>query len=278
MSFYKLVSLIEDVVCLLGNRALLIKEDCARLLGLRKHLRKNVELKNRHLGERGFLVANGPSVATQDLAPLENEVTFFVNFGFKHPDYRKIKPTYHIIVDEKLINGVWDIKILEEIYSLNPSVIFLLNAKWANSEVLFPYLNNPAYRIYLVDMRLYFTRFGSVKKIRMDRLTYGAAVTGVAKFGQIYMGFKEFYFLGKDGNGLCYELIKADTHFYGANAEDSEKSPAQIHQSLWTMALSTKHWISFAKDCKRHNIQIINVTNGGIFDMFKRGKFEDLFK
>ena len=68
---------------------------------------KNVELKDRHLGERCFVVGNGPSINSQNLRLLKDEMTFFVNRAFLLPDYEYIKPTYHIFIDPKLKTGEW---------------------------------------------------------------------------------------------------------------------------------------------------------------------------
>ena len=59
-------------------------------------------------------MANGPSIKNQDLKPLKNEITFFLNRAFLHQDYEFIKPKYHIFIDPKLATGEWDITFLDE--------------------------------------------------------------------------------------------------------------------------------------------------------------------
>ena len=88
----------------------------------------------------------------------------------------------------------------------------MLNAKWYYLDKFKPYIQDKRFKIYWVDMTLLTTPFHKNRVIDLTKVTYGAAVTGVAKIGMIYMGIKDIYFLGKDGNGLCYELIGKDSH------------------------------------------------------------------
>jgi hypothetical protein len=239
-------------------------------------MKKNTVLKGLHSGKRGFLVANGPSIKKQNLRPLKDEITFFVNRAFLHKDYEYIKPTYHVIVDNKLATGEWDIEFLDIILEKNPDVVFMLNAKWYYLDKFKPYRNDPRFKIFWVDMRLFTTPFDKFRKIDLTKITYGAAVTGVAKMSMVYMGMKDIYFLGKDGNGLCYELIGADSHFYGVNPENSEKTVTDIYKDLYSMSLSIKNWTYFNKYCKRIGVNVYNCTDGGIFNMFERRKYEDI--
>lgn len=60
------------------------------------------ELRNRHLGERVFILGNGPSLVNCDLAPLAHESTFAVNrisLLFDEIDWR---PNYFTLLDWKM--------------------------------------------------------------------------------------------------------------------------------------------------------------------------------
>lgn len=246
------------------------------LNGRYDYMKKNVELKDMFKGKRGFLVANGPSLKQQDLKLLKDEITFFVNRSFLHEDYEYIKPTFHVIVDPKLATGEWDIDFLDKVIEKNPDVIFLLNAKWYYLDKFQSYIKNDRFKIYWVDMNLFTTPFHKNRKIDLTKLTYGAAVTGVAKMSMIYMGMKDIYFLGKDGNGLCYEIVGGDSHFYGTNPENHTKTMKDIYGDLYMMSLALKNWTYFSQYCKQIGVNMINCTEGGIFNMFERKKYEDV--
>jgi len=261
--FFELVNIAQRVVFYSKN-----------INGKYNFLKKNRELKDKFKGKRAFLVANGPSIKKQDLKPLRDEITFFVNRAFLHEDYEYIKPTFHIMVDPKLATGEWDIKFLDIILDKNPNVIFLLNYKWYYIDKFQPYIKDERFKIYWVATDLFTTPFHKKRKVDITTLTYGAAVTGVAFVSSIYMGIKDFYFLGMDGNGLCYEITGEDSHFYGANLENSQKTIRDIVKDLYMMHLSIKNWIYFSEYCNQIGFNIYNLTEGGIFNMFKRKKYE----
>ncbi|WP_339386212.1 hypothetical protein [Vibrio caribbeanicus] len=275
-NFWDYKQSLDDVFFEITNIALKLIFFANRLFGKYDFMKKNIELKDKYSGKRGFLVANGPSINNQNLKLLKDEVTFFVNRSFLHADYEYIQPTFHIFVDNKLASGEWDIEFLDIVIEKNPSVIFLLNAKWFHLEKFQKYKNDPRFNIYWVDMRLFTTPYDKYRKIDLTKITYGAAVTGVAKMSMVYMGFKDIYFLGKEGNGLCHELIGTNSHFYGVNPENSKKSITDIYKDLYSMSLSIKNWTYFSKYCKRIGVNIYNCTEGGIFDMFERRKYEDV--
>lgn len=237
-------------------------------------MQKNTDLKGTHKGMRAFLVANGPSVKNQNLKLLKDEITFFVNRSFLHDDYAYIQPTYHIFIDSKLASGEWAVTMLDEVLEKNPQVTFLLNYKWYFLDKFKPYKENEKFKIYWINSSLVTTPFHNSRKIDLTTITYGSAVTGVAFVSSIYMGIKDFYFLGQDGNGLCYELTKRESHFYGINPENAKKSSKDIVLDLYMMHLSLKHWGYFAAYCRETGFNAYNCTDGGIFDMFERRNFE----
>ena len=241
-------------------------------------MKENEKLKDMFKGKRGFLVANGPSINKQNLKLLKDDITFFVNRAFLHKDYEYIQPTFHVIVDTKLATGEWDINFLDIILEKNPNVTFLLNSNWYYLDKFQPYINDKRFKIYWIDMRLFTTPFHKNRKIDITKITYGTAVTGAAKSTMLYMGFKDIYFLGQDGNGLCHEIIGDDSHFYGTNAENAKKTPEDIYSDLFMMSLALKNWTYFSQYVKTLGVNMYNCTEGGIFNMFERKKYEDLFE
>ncbi len=275
-NFWEFKQRLDDYFFETANIAMKLVFFVKSLSGKYEYLKKNSELKDLYIGKRGFLVANGPSINNQNLRPLKDEITFFVNRSFLHKDYEYIKPTFHIIVDNKLATGEWDINFLDKVIEKNPEVILILNYQWFYLEKFQPYINDNKFKIYWVNMNLFTTPFHKHRKIDLTKLTYGAAVTGVAKMSMIYMGFKDIYFLGKDGNGLCYELIGGDSHFYGTNSENATKSVKDIYGDLFMMSLSLKNWTYFNEYAKQIGVNIYNCTEGGIFNMFERKRLEDV--
>ena len=239
-------------------------------------LYKNSELKNIHSGKRAFYLGNAPSINSQNLIPLKDEITFAVNRGFLHPDYSKIKPKYHIIIDGKFITGEWEFNFLEQAKKLNPNVTFFLNAKWSSNKKLQQYLEDNEFEVYWIDMRLIFTNYYKYRNIDLTKITYGGGVHGAAITVMIYMGIKDIYLTGLDGNGLCYELINQESHFYGENKENKFKSIRDKYMDLYAMAINLKCLCYYSEYCKKNGVAVINCTNGGIMDMFERKTLKDI--
>ena len=62
----------------------------------RRLLRKNVLLKDRHIGRRCFILGAGLSVKLQDIKKLKNEFVISVSNTFVHQDIPYIRPCYHV--------------------------------------------------------------------------------------------------------------------------------------------------------------------------------------
>src|ERR1044072_5321989 len=52
-------------------------------------LSKTELFKKKHAGQRGFVIGTGPSIQTQDLRPLANEITFSLSGFWQHTIVRE---------------------------------------------------------------------------------------------------------------------------------------------------------------------------------------------
>ena len=240
-------------------------------------LQKNSLLKNKHFNERAFVIGNGPSVKKQNLKLLKNEITFFVNRSFLHEDYEYIQPTYHIFIDPKLATGEWEITMLDQVKEKSPNVIFLLNAKWYYLDKFQPYINDSQYTIYWIESSLFFTPFYNRRKIDLTTVTYNSAVLGQGIYTSIYMGIKDIYVLGAEGNAFCHEMVNQESHFYGGNPENNNKSIQTTYTELYRNYIYLKHLFFLSQYVKNQNCSIYNCTIGGIMNMFERKEYENLF-
>ena len=231
-------------------------------------LKKNLELKNLHAGNRCFVIGNGPSINDQDLEILSSEIVFMVNRAFLDPRYHIILPKYHVIVDPKLSSGEWPITFLDEIAKKNPQVTFLLNSSWYDLDIFQKYIQK--YKIYWIDGSLTITPRFFHKKIDLTKRTFSNAVVEYGIVSAIYMGMKEINFLGVDGNGLCYSLLgRTDSHSYGHNPEDLTMNYKNIIRALDSMSGSLRKWFHIYEYCK-----INNLTKGGILN-FNKVNYDD---
>jgi hypothetical protein len=243
--------------------------------GARAHgLRDNIDLKNCHNNARVCVVGNGPSIQEQNLKPLANEITFFVNRGFLHSDYEFIKPKYHVFVDPKMGSGEWPLSFLDEAAEKNPDVTFLLNARW----FCLPEFQEckDKYRIYWLAQTLFIQPWHR-RSIDLTTIGIGGAVVEQGILAALYMGAKNIYFTGVDGNGLCYNLVGKSSHYYGSNPEDIGIGFHAITKALAMMSNSCRRWSLIDAYCQRMGAELVNLTDGGIMDCSKRERFQKIF-
>lgn len=69
----------------------------AKLLLHREVLAANSRLRNRHAGQRCFIVGNAPSVKQVDLRRLQGETVFSVSNGYLHEGFVEMAPAYHCV-------------------------------------------------------------------------------------------------------------------------------------------------------------------------------------
>ena len=67
-----------------------------------------LDFANRHEGQRCFILANGPSLATMNLSPLAGEITFGLNRIYLLFDRLPFKPTYFACVNELVLEQFSD--------------------------------------------------------------------------------------------------------------------------------------------------------------------------
>ena len=244
-----------------------------RAMRFRKDLKPNRDLKDLHRGQRAWIILSGPSLNKQDIRPLKDDVLFFVNRAFKHKDYAYLKPSYHLFIDSKMATGEWPLSYLDEILEVNPDVTFLLNYRWARLPQFQEYKKKA--KIYWIDTELMYTPF-TKRKMDLTRPVPGGAIFGACLAAAIYMGCKPIYFTGFDGNGLAFELTQEQSHFYGTNEENHLKATKDYVKDLYMMSRSLHGLMITSNYCKSKDVEIYNVTEGGIIEMFPRKRFSEV--
>jgi len=146
----------------------------------RASLRRLSNLKNKHQGERCFIIGNGPSLRNTDLSLLKNEVTFGLNRIYLLFDELGFATTYYVSVNKLVIEQCAD-----EIVRL-PCPKFI---KWHAREVIdftddMIFLHSRGYPRFYTDIA--------------EGVWEGATVTYVAMQVAYYLGFQEVILIGVD--------------------------------------------------------------------------------
>jgi N-acetylneuraminate synthase len=239
----------------------------------------NNRLKDRHTGQRCFILATGPSIKQQPVRQLAGEHCIAVSNFFVHPDYRTIRPRYHCIAPfhAPITEEGWQDWLKEAAANTGDATMFFgLRDLQRNTRD-----GNFASR------EKFFLNFaGSTEQIE----THGVdltrilpppqSVTIMALYGALYMGFTEIYLLGCDHDWILH--LNASTHFY----DESQHALNRGGYNEWfAPGLDTyfRDYLSLWKQYKvlrdiadRRGVRIINATKGGLLDVFPRANFESL--
>ncbi|MGG0177987.1 6-hydroxymethylpterin diphosphokinase MptE-like protein [Gottfriedia acidiceleris] len=208
-------------------------------------------IKNKHLGERCFIVATGPSLKVEDLEKLRGEITFSMNsicLAFNETDWR---PTYYGIQD---IRNYFKFK--DDIKELDSECKFIGESILKRDTV------SEEFYVYPMNMlnhnwmhKKYNTKFSDdAFAVVYDGYTITYSLIQIA----VYMGFKEIYLLGADSN------YSRDLNHHFKNYD--------YHDSNYTVAgLKMIDAYKVAKEyADKKNIKIFNATRGGMLEIFER--------
>lgn len=236
-------------------------------------LAENVKLKDKHAGQRCFIIGNGPSIQKQNLTLLKDEWTFCVNHFYRHPQIEQISPSYYAIVDPKLTTGEWPLSMLDEIKEKCPEARLFLSAGYQDTspEIVSRVQSFEHYWIY--PNQILHEGFSCPTDITNS---FGASnVTTACLFVALYMGFKDIYLLGIDCDGIFRDLVDQSSHFYKAEKENiGENDPQLVIRYLRSAIQGMRGWGVIAKKFKDSPYRIVNLTEGGLLNVFPRDNLE----
>ena len=108
---------------------------------------------------------------------------------------------------------------------------------------------------------------------------YNLGVSGECFSFGIEQQYDRIYFAGFDATGIGHEMVKsADSHFYGNDKELEGKSTKQFVVDLLMHSRHLHDLNRLADYCKKRNVALVNITNGGLLDMFPRKNILPLLK
>ncbi|MGE4552372.1 MAG: glycosyltransferase, partial [Desulfovibrionaceae bacterium] len=228
--------------------------------------------RNRHAGQRCFILGNGPSLKRLDLPRLKGEITFGVNGLFHIFDEMGFQPTYYVVEDTFVaednaaaINALTGMQRFFGRY-LQYCLDDAPDVTWMN--VVFDYENYPD-----------FPHFGPDAA---ERLWVGGTVSYLNLQLAYFMGFSEVYLAGFDHS----YRIPADARVEGACITSASDDPNHIHPAyfgkgkrwhdplLWRMELA--YWRA-RQAFEAAGRRVCNASAGGMLEVFPRVDFANLF-
>ncbi len=250
MDFWRLMRKKDDLIVGMAEKLRSFKSSLnPSLWSTRTAMRK---IKPEGLGKDIYVFLNGPSLSIQDISVVKGEDCMFVNRGFMHPMYTEMQPKYHVFVDPKMIKGIWPVTWIGDILDKSPSTTIVMPINWSKNPMFEPYKNH----IYWMYQKPKYNNLG---------------VSGACFTFAIHQQYKRIYFTGYEATGNAHEMLKtANSHFYGNDEELEGKSTDQISIDLLMFSRRLHDLNRLSDYCRKHQIELINLTHGGLLDMFPR--------
>lgn len=232
--------------------------------------------KNRHKGQRCFIIGNGPSLNKTDLSLLKDEITFGVNSFHYMTDSNGFKPTYYTVEDNLVVADNIDrinsyntkAKFFPEKYKgiiNHDENVYFLPVDWSYYFKSSPFFETPQFSTEI-----------------SDTIYVGQTVTYMNLQLAFYMGFKEVYLIGVD---FSYEIPKADP-VEGFSITSSGDDPNHFHPDYFGKGKKwhfpklhncLKAYLHSRKVYEAHDRKVYNATIGGRLEAYERVDFYSLF-
>ena len=230
------------------------------------------KLKNCHLGEKCFVIGNGPSLRATDLQALyERRIPCFAtNRIYKIFDQTDWRPTYFMSEDVNVLRGVQN-----EVSALKAEKKFIpINLKW------FEGIDIAGADYFWMDYESERPETFNLSTDAAHAIRCRSTVTTSCIQLAAYMGFSEIYLLGVDHNfakmvdknGNVIEDKSVQSHFIKDYNSDIKDLGFNVDDA-------TEAYIDIEKlSRKLGSFRVYNATRGGKLEVFERRSFDEIIK
>lgn len=250
----------------------------------------NSELKNLHAGQPAFVLGNGPSLATQNLRPLANQITFAANGFWRHPLMAEAEergedgwqPTYYSMIDPLYFDGSEPMKAaLEIIRRRARRCTFLVPVRSLAAIHEQGYLPADRLRACLLGGHVASGAEWSCDLSRALPLLQSVSLMGL--LSALYTGCNPIYMLGMDHDWLSQPVIRCE-HFYAEVSveghptfEAIERGGSETYlENMEGMSTLYRSYHGVLELACRMGVAIYNATPGGYLDVFPRVAYESV--
>jgi hypothetical protein len=242
----------------------------------------NRVFKDMHKGERLFILGSGPSIKEQDLKRLEGEIVMTQNNFHVHEDVPVFKPRYHVVIPKhqpKDFDGDWMewFRLMEEKLPDDCRYFMGANTKYLIDQTG---LRDKTYYVK-TGMNPLFMNRGTVDLTK--RIMNVPTATTMCLSVALYMGFSEIYMLGFDMDQIVRLTDNKVGRFYSESPITKNESEQSIHEKLVRDGqVFFNRWVTMKQlnllrgYAEKRNIQITNLTIGGLLTTFDRANYEDI--
>lgn len=238
---------------------------------LNSKMRHLLQYKNKHTGQRCFLIGNGPSLKAADLELLRNEYCFAANRIYEIFPDTSWRPSCYFCADSHIFR-----ECMGFIARLELPIILLheearkYHMEYKNSSIT--YINN--FYPFFVN------RYKYIHGIKISPnvshyFTGGETVTFLSIQLALYMGFKKIYLLGVDHN-YSRKLTSTGQMIIDHSIKDYFGNLQSQDYNIQNIDTSTAAYKAALDYCQKNNITIKNATRGGKLEVFPRISFDSL--
>lgn len=243
----------------------------------------NSALHEIHKGERCFILATGPSISTQNLLPLKDEICISINMFYLNHDYDAIKPRYHLVsgiaphpkITDKL-GRLWFSEIEKKVKA-DYLLLNYLDRPFVERNIFFP-----SKKVFYFDFSMPLEE-QPLEIIDAATSLYASQTASMMAIQlAIYMGFSKIYLLGMDHDGILRYTKRLPMHFYKPQDSIFEKQKIHDGDNLDWETEFHNQWILWKqykilkKYTDLHKIKIINVTPKSLLDVFERADYDSI--
>lgn len=249
--------------CVLGSLNSLMKYDLK-------------QFRDKYLGQRCFIVGNGPSINCQNLSVLYNEYVFATNRLILHHNYDNIKPSFYCVSDPYFINNNEGFIVLEKVCNKQKSLEefpLFTSSRFLFSERFRSLFRDNVYYIYFRNhIKIWETELFSWN---IEKGVYWGHTIIIDYCLPIayYMGFKEVILLGCD---MDYSGAEGRTHFYGLNKASINNAGTNT-RNYWYSCVNKSYEV-VKKYYENDHRTIYDATHNGRLRAFNKIDLLSLFR
>lgn len=241
------------------------------LSSLSPRMKQIQQAKNRHTGERCFIIGNGPSLRLEDLEKLRlnEEYTFASNGIFLLFDQTNWRPTYYTFMDPggyQKLTQIYDVPC-GEFPQKEAYLSSKIHPKRLTGKERFCHIdhgNHTKTRMLTRNMK----RESDISVSIYEMYT----VTNMAIEIAMYMGFREIYLLGVD----C-DYSKDKMHVVETDLDDHIRHNLGKRRMMdYTVSFMRDAYSCMERAARKEGVKIFNATRGGKLEVFERVDFDSI--
>ncbi len=232
-----------------------------------KNERAIAALKNKHVGEIGFIIGNGPSVRLEDLEKLKDKITFCANRFYLAYNTMKFRPEYTVVCDNQVIKDYGE----EIIAKSNGTKIVFYDDKDQNL---------PKIKGKHIALRRREPRPMPFSTDPADFVPSGGSVIVAAIQMAFYMGIRTIYLYGIDHN-FKYQKVETKDIWTSAKGDDNHFIKNYRNGKNWCppdLKYIEDSFLECRKFLEKNGAVIKNATRGGKLEIFERIDFDEAYK